>query len=388
MNYTLPQLLKALMDQGASDLHIAPDSAPRLRIDGQLLPLELPPLSSVESKQLCYSVLTEEQKKDFEANKELDLAFSVKNLARFRANIFHDRGNVSGAFRIIPFKIYSIDELGLPPICREICKLPRGLVLCTGPTGSGKSTTIAAMINHINETRHDHILTIEDPIEYLHTHKNCMISQRELGQDTSNFSRALKSALRQDPDVVLVGELRDLETISLALTTAETGHLVFGTLHTNGCISTLNRIMDVFPPHQQLQVRTQLSLTLMAVFSQTLLPAIQGGRVMAMEVLIPNKAIRNLIREDKLHQIYSMMQAGQESSGMQTLNQSLFSMVSRRFITQQQAIEKSPEPEELQEMFEKGSSKSPVHTPTQHPSGPGVKTKTSGYVPGSGRKGA
>ena len=387
MNYTLPQLLKALIDQGGSDLHIGFESPPRLRIDGHLLPLDLPALSPAESKNLCYSVLTEEQKKDFEANKELDLAFSVKNLARFRANIYYDRGSVSGAFRIIPFKIYSIDELALPPICRELCGLPRGLVLCTGPTGSGKSTTLAAMLNFINETRHDHILTIEDPIEYIHTHKNCFVNQRELGQDTNSFSRALKSALRQDPDIVLVGEMRDLETISLALTTAETGHLVFGTLHTNGCISTLTRIIDVFPPHQQLQVRTQLSLSLMAVLSQTLLPAAHGGRVMAMEVLIPNKGIRNLIREDKIHQIYSMMQTGQEASGMQTLNQALFSMVSRRFITPEQALEKSAEPEELQEMFDKGASRSSIHAASQHPSGPGIKTKSSGYTPGA-KKGA
>jgi twitching motility protein PilT len=385
MNYTLPQLLKALIDQGASDLHIAPDSPPRLRIDGHLLPLDLPALTPAESKQLCYSVLTEDQKRDFEANRELDLAFSVKNLARFRSNIYHERGSVSGAFRVIPFRIFALDELSLPPICKDLCKLPRGLVLVTGPTGSGKSTTLAAMINHINETRHDHILTIEDPIEFMHPHKSCLVNQRELGTDTNSFARALKSALRQDPDVVLVGEMRDLETISLALTTAETGHLVFGTLHTNGCISTLNRIVDVFPPHQQLQVRAQLSLTLMGVLSQTLLPAQQGGRVMAMEVMIPNKAIRNLIREDKLHQIYSSMQAGQENSGMQTMNQALFAMVARRFITAQQALEKSPEPEELQEMLDKGTAKAPAHGPMQHASGPGVRPKAGSYTPGNKR---
>lgn len=377
MNYSLPQLLKAMLDQGASDLHITSDSPPRLRIDGNLLPLDIPSLSPDESRKLCLSALTDEQKRQFDVQRELDLAFSVKNLARFRANIFYEKGNVSGAFRIIPFKIYSIDELSLPSICRDLCKLPRGLVLCTGPTGSGKSTTLAAMINHINETRSDHIVTIEDPIEFVHSHKMCLVNQRELGHDTTSFSKALKSALRQDPDVVLVGEMRDFETISLALTTAETGHLVFGTLHTNGCISTLNRIIDVFPPHQQLQVRSQLSLTLMAVISQTLLPAIQGGRVLATEIMVPNKAIRNLIREDKIHQIYSMMQSGQDTSGMQTMNQSLLTMVYRRFITQQQALDISSEPEELQEMLEKGLYKTITSSTAQHPNSPHKSQKIS-----------
>ncbi len=353
MNYTLPQLLKALIDQGGSDLHISTDSPPRLRIDGHLLPLDLPPLTPQDSKQLCYSVLTEDQKREIENNKEMDLAFSVKNLARFRANIYHQKGHVSAAFRVIPFKIYSLEELNLPPILKDLCALPRGLVLVTGPTGSGKSTTLAAMVNHINETRRDHIVTIEDPVEFVHTHKNCMINQREVGADTMSFARALKSVLREDPDVVLVGEMRDLETIALALTTAETGHLVFATLHTNSCISTLNRIIDVFPPHQQMQVRAQLAMTLMGVMSQILLPAQAGGRVMAIETMIPNKAIRNLIREDKLHQIYSSMQSGQETSGMQTLNQSLFGLVERRFITQEQALEKSSEPDELLDLFDK-----------------------------------
>lgn len=366
MNYTLPQLLKALIEQRGSDLHISADSPPRLRIDGHLLPLELPALAPADSKQLCYSILTEEQRKEVETNKELDLAFSVKGLARFRANIYHQRGHISGVFRVIPFKIYSIDELNLPPITKHFCSLPRGLVLVTGPTGSGKSTTLAAMINHINENRRDHIVTIEDPVEFMHHHKSCMINQREVGSDTVSFGRALKSALRQDPDVVLVGELRDLETVSLALTTAETGHLVFATLHTNSAVSTLNRIIDVFPPHQQLQVRSQLALSLMAVMSQMLLPANNGGRVMAMEIMVPNKAIRNLIREDKLHQIYSLMQTGQQDSGMQTMNQALLTMVERRFISVDLAIEKSPEPEELEELIEKrrnGGGARPVRGP-------------------------
>ena len=356
MNFTLPQLLKFLIDQGGSDLHISAESPPRIRLDGHLVPVQLPVLDGNMSKQLCYSILTEDQKRDFEANKELDLAFSVKNLARFRANIYLQKGNVSGAFRVIPFKIYTLEDLALPPVIKHLCSLPRGLVLVTGPTGSGKSTTLASMINHINESRTDHIVTIEDPIEFVHSHKNCMVNQREVGHDTSSFARALKSVLREDPDVILVGELRDLETISLALTAAETGHLVFATLHTNSCVSTLNRLIDVFPAHQQLQVRSQLSLSLNAVLSQTLLPANGGGRVLAMEIMVPNKAIRNLIREDKIHQIYSSMQTGQDASGMQTLNQALMSLVDRRLISQEQALEKSHEPEELTEMFEKRSN--------------------------------
>ena len=353
MNYTLPQLLKALLDQGGSDLHISIDSPPRLRIDGRLYPLDLPALSAKDAMDLCYSILTEDQKREVEANREMDLAFAVQNLARFRANIYHQKGSVSGAFRLIPFKIHSIEDLSLPPIAQTFCNLPRGLVLVTGPTGSGKSTTLAAMIDYINRTRQDHIVTIEDPIEFMHEHKNCIINQREVGHDTPNFNQALKSALRQDPDVVLVGELRDLETISLALTTAETGHLVFATLHTNSCISTLTRIIDVFPAAQQLQVRTQLAMSLMGVMSQLLLPADQGGRVLATEVMVPTKAIRNLLREDKIHQIYSLMQTGQESSGMQTMNQSLINLVEQRLIGTELAMEKSPEPEELEETFNK-----------------------------------
>lgn len=353
LNYSLPQLLKALIDQGGSDLHISLDSPPRLRIDGNLLPLDLPALDGPATKTLCYSILTEDQRKEFERSKELDLAFSVKNLARFRANIFMQRANVGGVFRVIPFKVYSLEDLGLPQVIRELCGLARGLVLVTGPTGSGKSTTLASMINHINETRKHHIITIEDPVEFIHSHKSSLVNQREVGQDTSSFSRALKSVLREDPDVILVGELRDLETISAALTAAETGHLVFATLHTNSSISTLNRIIDVFPSHQQLQVRSQLSLSLMAVISQTLIPATSEGRVLAMEILIPNKAVRNLIREDKLHQIYSLMQTGQEDSGMQTLNQCLASLIERRLISTDSGLEKANEPEELKAILEK-----------------------------------
>jgi twitching motility protein PilT len=348
MQFNLPQLLKALIDQKGSDLHISPDSPPRLRIDGALLPIDVPALTPPECAQLCYSVLTEEQRKEFEENQEIDLAFPVKNLARFRANIFTQKGSVCGVFRVIPLKIMTTRELNLPSVLEKLCNLHRGLVLVTGPTGSGKSTTLAAMINLINETRHDHILTIEDPVEFVHGNKQSLINQREIGGDTKSFARALKSALRQDPDVILVGELRDLETVSLALTAAETGHLVFATLHTNSCVSTLSRMIDVFPAAQQSQVRGQIAGVLQATVAQTLLPSQLGGRVAAFEIMIPNAAIRNLIREDKFNQIYSSMQTGQDQTGMQTLNQSLLGLVEKRHITAQLALEVSYEPQELE----------------------------------------
>ncbi len=349
----LHQLLRAMIEKGASDMHITTGSPPLLRIDGQVVPLKLPGLSPVETKQLCYSVLTEDQKIAFEKNKELDLSFGVKSLSRFRANIFMQRGAVSGAFRTIPFKILSFEELGLPPSVAELADKPRGLVLVTGPTGSGKSTTLASIIDKINSERRQHIMTIEDPIEYLHPHKRSIVNQREVGSDTAAFKVALKYVLRQDPDVVLVGEMRDLETIEAALTIAETGHLVFATLHTNSAIQSINRIIDVFPPHQQSQVRAQLSFVLEGVVSQLLLPrAGAPGRVLALEVLIPNAAIRNLIREDKLHQIYTQMQVGQLKHGMQTLNQSLYSLYARRLITLDEALGRSNDPDELQTMIE------------------------------------
>ncbi len=355
LNYTLPQLLKTLVAQNASDLHISVDTPPRLRVHGHLVPLDLPPLAPEDSKHLCYSVLTEEQKKGFETHKELDLAFSVKGVARFRANIFTQKGNISGAFRLIPFQIKALTDLGFPATLYDLCELPRGLVLVTGPTGSGKSTTLAAMIDYINEKRRDHIVTIEDPIEFVHTHKNCSIDQRELGSDTVSFARALKSVLRQDPDVVLIGEMRDLETISLAITTAETGHLVFGTLHTNSCVSSITRLVDVFPSHQQPQVRTQLSFTLMGVLSQLLNPKIGGGRVCSYELMAPNTAIRAAIRDDKLHLIYSMMQTGQDVSGMITMNQSLARLVEKGVIDREMAESKSPDVDELHNILEKRS---------------------------------
>lgn len=351
LNYTLTQLLRTLIDQGASDLHISAGSPPRLRIDGQLIPLQLEPLTPPECRQLCYSVLTEGQKKDFENTKELDLAFSVQNLARFRANIYLQKNSVTGAFRIIPYKLKTLDDLGLPPVVKRLCELPRGLVLVTGPTGSGKSTTLAAMIDYINERRYDHILTIEDPVEFLHSHKNCVLNQRELGDDTKSFAHALRSAMRQDPDVIMVGEMRDLETIALALTAAETGHLVFATLHTNSCISTLNRIIDVFPPHQQHQIRTQLAMTLEGIMSQVLIPAIGGGRAMALEVMTTNHAIRALINEGKFNQIYSAMQSGQEESGMQTMNQALFGLITKRVIDKDVGLSKSSNIEELVDLL-------------------------------------
>jgi twitching motility protein PilT len=342
-----------MVEKGASDLHITTGTSPLLRIDGSIVPLKLPPLGAVETKQLCFSVLSEEQRAEFEKNNELDLSFGIKGLSRFRANIYTQRGAVAGAFRTIPFKILSFDELGLPKVIADLAEKPSGLVLVTGPTGSGKSTTLAAIIDKINTEQRLHIITIEDPIEYLHPHKLSVVNQREVGTDTAGFKHALKYVLRQDPDVVLVGEMRDLETIEAALTISETGHLVFATLHTNSAVSTINRIIDAFPSHQQPQIRAKLSFVLQGVVSQQLL-ARHGapGRVLALEVLIPNPAVRNLIREDKIHQIYSQMQVGQEKYSMQTLNQSLFSLYQRRFISQEEAMNHSIEPEELRMMME------------------------------------
>ncbi|WP_437719961.1 type IV pilus twitching motility protein PilT [Sorangium sp. So ce861] len=353
LRYTLQQLLRAMVEKGASDMHITSGTPPLLRIDGTVVPLKLPPLMPSDTRQLCYSVLSEEQVAAFEQRNELDLSFGMKGLARFRANIYMQRGAVAAAFRQIPFRIMNFDELGLPPVVLDIAAKPRGLVLVTGPTGSGKTTTLASIIDKINSEQRLHILTIEDPIEYLHPHKLSLVNQREIGSDTASFKDALRYALRQDPDVVLVGEMRDLETVESALTIAETGHLVFATLHTNSAISTINRIIDVFPPHQQSQVRQQLSFTLVAVMTQLLLPRANGpGRVMAMEVMIPNAAIRNLIREDKLHQIYSQMQVGQAGSGMQTMAQSLVSLYQRRMITLEEMFAAAADPDEIRAMLE------------------------------------
>ncbi len=353
LKVNLHQLLRAMIEKGASDMHITTGAPPLLRIDGQVVPLKLEALSPIDTKQICYSILTEEQKIEFEKRKELDLSFGVKNLSRYRANIFMQRGAVSGAFRAIPFKILSFDELGLPPVVTELTEKPRGLILVTGPTGSGKSTTLASIIDKINSEKRMHIMTIEDPIEYLHPHKRSIVNQREIGADTYTFKDALKYVLRQDPDVVLVGEMRDLETIEAALTIAETGHLVFATLHTNSAVQSINRVIDVFPPHQQAQVRAQLSFVLEGVLSQLLLPRTgTSGRVLSMEVMVPNAAIRNLIREDKVHQIYSQMQVGQGKHGMQTMNQSLFSLYARRLISLQEALGRSNDQDELRMMIE------------------------------------
>ncbi len=353
LKVSLHQLLRAMVDKGASDMHITVGTPPLLRIDGDIIPLKLPPLGPVETKQLCYSVMSEEQKIHFERENELDLSFTVKGLSRFRANFFMQRGAVAGAMRTIPFKIMNFEELGLPPIVTELIKRPSGLILVTGATGSGKSTTLASIIDKINSEQRLHILTIEDPIEYLHPHKLCVVNQREIGQDTASFSGALRYVLRQDPDVVLLGELRDLETIDAALTVSETGHLVFATLHTNSAVSTINRVIDVFPPHQQEQIRAKLSFVLQAVISQQLLARANApGRCMALEVLVPNAAIRNLIREGKVQQIYGQMQIGQEKFGMQTLNQSLLNLLARRFISMDQAVSHSTEPDELRNMIE------------------------------------
>src|SRR5712691_9029639 len=355
MAVTLHQLLKTMVERGGSDLHITTNSPPQVRIDGKLVPLDMPPLSAPETKQLAYSVLTDAQKHRFEENLELDISFGIKGLARFRANIFNQRGATAAVYRQIPYEILGFKELSLPAVVEEICAKPRGLVLVTGPTGSGKSTTLAAMIDKINRERHEHIITIEDPVEFLHAHKSCIVNQRELHADTHSFANSLKSALRQDPDVVLIGEMRDLETIESALRIAETGHLTFATLHTNSAAQTINRVVDVFPSHQQPQIRAQLSMVLEGILCQALLPRSDGrGRAMIMEVLIPTPAIRNLVREDKIHQIYSAMQTGTGQTGMQTFNQGLANAYFSKLITLEIALSRSSNPEELQDMINRG----------------------------------
>src|SRR3954452_16907330 len=364
MSVTLHQLLKTMVERGGSDLHVTTNSPPQIRIDGKLVPLDMPALTAPETKQLAYSVLTDAQKHRFEENLELDLSFGIKGLARFRANIFNQRGATAAVYRQIPYEILGFRELGLPVVVEEICNKPRGLVLVTGPTGSGKSTTLAAMIDKINRERHEHIITIEDPVEFLHSHKSCIVNQRELHADTHSFANSLKSALRQDPDVVLIGEMGDLETIESALRIAETGHFTFGKLHTNSAAQTINRIVDVFPSHRQPQSRAQLSFVLEGILCQALLPKANAkGRVMAMEILVPNAAIRNLIRDDKVHQIYSMMQTGQAKYGMQTFNQSLATLYFKKLITLQTALSRSSNPDELQEMISRGAG-------ALHPQGP------------------
>lgn len=355
MGITLQQLLKTTVDRGATDLHITTNSPPQIRIDGILIPLQLPPFNAVETKRIAYSVMTDNQKHRFEENLELDFSFGIKGLARFRANVFNQRGAVSAAFRLIPWEIRAFNELGLPESVTKVCEKPRGLVLVTGPTGCGKSTTQAAMLDKINRETHKHIVTIEDPVEYLHAHKKCIVNQRELYADTHSFANALRSVLRQDPDVVLIGEMRDLETIESALRIAETGHLTLATLHTNSAAQSINRIIDVFPSHQQSQIRAQLSFVLEGILCQALLPKVGHGRVLALEIMIPNSAIRNLIREDKVHQIYSAMQTGQAKFGMQTFNQSLASLYFKKQISLETALSVSHHIDELQEMISRGA---------------------------------
>ena len=351
LSYTLEQLLRSIKDYGASDLHLNVNAEPMLRLDGKLTPLNLPKLTNEDVIQLCYSVLTEKQKATFEEDFELDFSFEIPNVARFRANYYYEREHVAAVFRIIPERPLTLDELKAPLIFKKIVRREKGLILVTGPTGSGKSTTLAAMINEINEMFAKHIITIEDPIEFVHQHKKSLISQREVGRDTKAFLNALRAALREDPDVILIGEMRDKETIGAAITAAETGHLIFGTLHTNSASQTINRIVNVFPADEQDQIRTQLSMALLAVISQSLLPKIGGGRIAAHEIMVNNPAIANLIRENKIQQIYSQLQLNQGVTGMQTMNQVLSDYVRKHLIDKETAMAYTTKPEELRKLI-------------------------------------
>jgi len=351
---TLPELLQTMVQMEGSDLHITTNTPPQVRVHGHLTRLEGAAMAPSETKQLAYSVLTDAQKKRFEETLELDFSFGIKGLARFRVNMFNQRGAVGAVYRLIPERIRSFQELNLPAVLATLSERPRGLVLVTGPTGSGKSTTLAAMIDKINKERHDHILTIEDPIEFVHQHQSCLVNQREVHSDTESFSNALRAALREDPDIVLIGEMRDLETVEAALRIAETGHLTLATLHTNSASQTINRIIDIFPSHQQSQIRTQLSLVLEGIVCQALLPKMGGGRTVALEIMVPTAGIRNLIREDKVHQIYSAMQTGQEKMGMQTMNQSLATLYQKRLVTLETALMASSNRDELQDLINRG----------------------------------
>jgi len=350
---TLRQLLEEMVHRKASDLHLTAGVPPEFRIDGSITPSEFEVMTPESTAALAYSMMSDEQRKRFETTKELDFSFGIKNLSRYRANVFLQRGVVSMAIRQIPFEILAMEKLGLPPVVREFTNRPRGLVLLTGPTGSGKSTTLAAMIDKINATRQSHIMTIEDPIEYIHHHKKCIVNQREVGPDTASFPTALKYVLRQDPDIILIGEMRDLETIESALTIAETGHLVFATLHTNSTYEAVNRIVDVFPSDQQRQIYTQLAFTLEGVVTQQLIPRSFGpGRVMCAEVLVCTPAIKAVIREGKTHQIYSLMQAGQKF-GMQTMNQALLQAVLDKALNPEDALERCTDRTEMEGMLGK-----------------------------------
>jgi twitching motility protein PilT len=356
MKIDFADLLMEVVSRRASDLHLAAGAAPTVRVRGRLTRLEgYPELDSTDTREIVYSILSGDQRQRLETNWQLDFAYSIPGHARFRVNAYYQRGAIGAAFRLIPFELTSIDQLGLPPAVHDLTRKPRGFVLVTGPTGSGKSTSLAAMLDEINMTREEHIMTIEDPIEFLHAHKKCLVNQRELGSDAQSFGDALKAALRQDPDVILVGEMRDLETISTALTAAETGHLVFATLHTQDTAQTVDRIIDVFPPEQQGQVRVQLSVALQGIVTQQLLPTADGsGRVAACEVLVPNPAVRNLIREGKTHQIYSVLQTG-SAQGMQTMDAALVSLVRTGKVSQKLAESRSQAPEELRRLLGAGS---------------------------------
>jgi len=345
---TMEELLALLVRQGGSDLHLSVNSPPRIRVDGMLLPVDSPTLAPEDTRRLATSVLTSDQIAKLDRELELDCSFGLADQGRFRANVFYQQGTVGAVLRLIPTKIANFEQLGMPKVvCERICAMRAGLVLVTGSTGSGKSTSLAAMVNHINMTRQGHIVTVEDPVEFVHQHKQCMVNQREVGGDTQTFGRALRSVLRQDPDFILVGELRDLETIEAAMTLAETGHLTFGTLHTSDAVQTINRIVDVFPAHQQQQVRTQLSFTLEAVFSQQLLPVASGrGRVLAAELMLATPAVRALIREGKTHQIYSQIQTGGRI-GMKTMAQSLAELVRSNRVRIDDAERACSDPAEL-----------------------------------------
>ena len=350
--FDFADVLTKMVEDRASDVHLSPGFCPAIRVRGRIVPLEdYEPLTTQETRDTVYSLLNDDQRKRFESQKQLDLAYAVPGVARFRVNCFFQRGAISAAFRRIPHEIPKLDELGLPRILEELTRKPRGLVLVTGPTGSGKSTSLAAMLDIINEERDEHMLTIEDPIEFLHGHKRCIVNQREIGADAIDFASALKSALREDPDVILVGEMRDIETMSTALTAAETGHLVFATLHTQSTAQTVDRIIDIFPAQQQAQVRMQLSIGLQGIVTQQLLPTADGaGRVVACEVLIPTPAVRNLIREGKTHQIYSAIQTS-GSIGMQTMDAHLAQLVRLGRVSQQLALERASVPEELKRLL-------------------------------------
>jgi len=350
-NVQIQQLFKVMVDNGASDLHLSVGSAPAMRVSGGVVRVKVGNLTKEDSKRLVYQILSESQRSELEKNLELDFSFGVKGLARFRANCFYSKGNVSAVFRQIPSQVPDFDALGLPKILMDMTDKSNGLILVTGPTGSGKSTTLASIIDRLNTEKNGHIITLEDPIEFVHPHKNCIVNQREIGSDTLDFGKGIRSLLRQDPDIVLVGELRDVETIEASLEIAETGHLVFGTLHTNSTIQTISRVINVFSADQQDQIRTLLSFVLQGIVAQQLLPKVGGGRVLCQEILIVTPAIRNLIREDKLHQIYSQMQVNQEATHMCTMNQTIKKALDAGLITSETAISYSNNPEEMLKML-------------------------------------